>query len=224
MCIMSFVSKHNPKIVMFLCLQQCVSCRLCLSIIPNFFWFHFQKAVSLFSVSKGLQERRGIFNMYLKHIITHVLCVYEKRSFSLSFFMKILRKTIGKFDNIRHAHPYLLGDTVLEHVFTEKDVGLIYDSNLSFEEHILAQVRKAYSMVGLTKRSLPPVSFIIPPTVHCFCKASPGVCKSCLVTKIGQTLKVVRRCPETNHTDIRSVQEPSVHTSTRADRKSDSGI
>ena len=61
--------------------------------------------------------------------------------------------TLGKFNNIRHAHPYQLGDTVLEHVFSKKDLGFIFDSNLSFEEHILAQVRKANSMVGLIKRS-----------------------------------------------------------------------
>ena len=57
--------------------------------------------------------------------------------------------TLGKFDNIRHAHPYQLGDTVLEHVFSEKDLRVIFESNLSFEEHILVQVRKANSMVGL---------------------------------------------------------------------------
>ena len=61
--------------------------------------------------------------------------------------------TLGKFDNIRHAHPYQLGDTMLEHVFSEKDLGVIFNSDLSFEEHILAQVRKANSMVGLIKRS-----------------------------------------------------------------------
>ena len=60
---------------------------------------------------------------------------------------------LGKFDNIRHEHPYQLGDTVLEHVFSKKDLGVIFDSDLSFEKHILAQVRKANSMVGLIKRS-----------------------------------------------------------------------
>ena len=61
--------------------------------------------------------------------------------------------TLGKFDNIRHAHPYQLGDTVLGHVFSEKDIGVIFGSDLPFEEHILTQVRKANSMVGLIKRS-----------------------------------------------------------------------
>ena len=60
---------------------------------------------------------------------------------------------LRKVDNIRHVHPYQLGDTVLEHVFSEKDLGVIFDSDLSFEEHLLAQVRKANSMVGLRKRS-----------------------------------------------------------------------
>ena len=54
--------------------------------------------------------------------------------------------TLGKFENISHSHDYRLGDTTLEHVFSEKDLGVIIDSNLSFEEHILAQVRKANSL------------------------------------------------------------------------------
>ena len=61
--------------------------------------------------------------------------------------------TLGKFDNIKHAHSYKLGNKVLDHVFSEKDLGVIFDSDLSFEEHIFNQVKKANSMVGLIKRS-----------------------------------------------------------------------
>ena len=61
--------------------------------------------------------------------------------------------TLGKFDNIRHAHQYTLGDVVLEHVFSEKDLGVTFDSELTFEEHILNQVNKANSIVGLIRRS-----------------------------------------------------------------------
>ena len=61
--------------------------------------------------------------------------------------------TLGKFDNIKHAHSYKLGNKVLYHVFSEKDLGVIFDSDLSFEEHIFNQVKKANSMVGLIKRS-----------------------------------------------------------------------
>ena len=60
--------------------------------------------------------------------------------------------TIGKFDNIKHAHPYQLNGSQLEHVSTEKDLGILIDSDLSFEEHISKQVNKANSMVGLIRR------------------------------------------------------------------------
>ena len=61
--------------------------------------------------------------------------------------------TLGKFDNIKHAQPYTLGEVILEHVFCEKDLGVIFDSNLTFEEHILNQVKKANAIVGLIRRS-----------------------------------------------------------------------
>ena len=61
--------------------------------------------------------------------------------------------TLGKFDNIKHAHSYKLGNKVLDHVFSEKDLGVIFDSDLYFEEQIFNPVKKANSMVGLIKRS-----------------------------------------------------------------------
>ena len=70
--------------------------------------------------------------------------------------------TLGKFNNIKHAHAYTLGGTVLEHVFREKDLGVIIDSELSFEEHISNQIKKSNSILGLIRRSfshLSPKSF-----------------------------------------------------------------
>lgn len=70
--------------------------------------------------------------------------------------------TIGKYSNIKHAHQYKLGGKELEHVFVEKDLGIMVDSELSFEEHISRQVNKANSMLGLIKRSfdhLRPAAF-----------------------------------------------------------------
>ena len=58
----------------------------------------------------------------------------------------------GKFDNIMHAHSYKLGDTTLDLVFSGKNLGVVFYSNLSFEEHIFNQVKKANSLVGLIKR------------------------------------------------------------------------
>ena len=61
--------------------------------------------------------------------------------------------TLGKFWNIKHAHPYNIGGTVLEHVDQEKDLGVIIDSELTFEEHIFSKIKKANSIVGLVSRS-----------------------------------------------------------------------
>ena len=61
--------------------------------------------------------------------------------------------TLGKLRNIRHAYNYHLGDTELEHVFSEIDLGVVIDTNLSFEDHIAEKIRKANSIVGLIYRS-----------------------------------------------------------------------
>ena len=60
--------------------------------------------------------------------------------------------TLGKFGDIKHAHPYSLDGKQLEHVFMEKDLGVLIDSELSFEEHIAKQVKKANSILGIINR------------------------------------------------------------------------
>ena len=61
--------------------------------------------------------------------------------------------TIGKFDNISHKHRYKVCEEEIEHVFEEKDLEVIVDSNLSFEEHISKKVKTADGIVGLIRRS-----------------------------------------------------------------------
>ena len=61
--------------------------------------------------------------------------------------------TIGKFWNIKHSHPYAIGGSVLEHVDQEKDLGVIIDGELTFDEHIFSKIKKANSIVGLISRS-----------------------------------------------------------------------
>ena len=70
---------------------------------------------------------------------------------------------IGKFSNIKHAHRYMLEGNELEHVFVEKDLGVLIDFELTFEDHISNQVKKANSMLGLIKRSFDNLS----PDVFC---------------------------------------------------------
>ena len=66
--------------------------------------------------------------------------------------------TLGKHWNIVHAHPYSLGGNQLEHVFVEKDLGVLIDSDLTFEEHISKQVKKANSILGVIRRGFEELS------------------------------------------------------------------
>ena len=61
--------------------------------------------------------------------------------------------TLGKFDNIKYTHRYNICGKELEHVFEEKDLGIVIDADLSFTEHISSKVRVANSIVGLIRRS-----------------------------------------------------------------------
>lgn len=61
--------------------------------------------------------------------------------------------TLGKHQNIVHAHPYQLNGQILDHVDEEKDLGVIINENLKFETHIAKKINIANSMVGLIRRS-----------------------------------------------------------------------
>ena len=61
--------------------------------------------------------------------------------------------TLGKFENIMHTHRYKIYGTEIEHVFDEKDLGIMIDSELKFEEHISLKARKANAIMGMIRRS-----------------------------------------------------------------------
>ena len=61
--------------------------------------------------------------------------------------------TLGKFENIMHTERYKICNKELEHMFEEKDLGVIIDSELSFSEHIASKVRIANAIVGIIRRS-----------------------------------------------------------------------
>ena len=61
--------------------------------------------------------------------------------------------TIGRLENITHTERYQLNGTELEHVFEEKDLGVIIDSNLTFEQHISQKVMKANAIMGSIRRA-----------------------------------------------------------------------
>ena len=89
--------------------------------------------------------------------------VYIKRSWASSFIQpgeeqvrnhpekcKIL--TVGKLENIQRAYPYRLMKVQLEHVFEEKDLGIIIDTDLTFDVHESEKINKANNMLGLIRR------------------------------------------------------------------------
>ena len=67
---------------------------------------------------------------------------------------KCLVLTVGKFENIRHAHHYMVYGNEIEHVFDEKDLGITIDSDLKFEEHISRKIKVANAIVGQMRRNL----------------------------------------------------------------------
>ena len=57
-----------------------------------------------------------------------------------------------------------MSDHIIDKVQTIKDLGVVFDSRLKFDEHIDEKVNKAYQMLGIIKRNfiyLTPDSFVI---------------------------------------------------------------
>ena len=61
--------------------------------------------------------------------------------------------SLGKIENTKHTHRYRICEQEMEHVFEEKDLGVTFDSDMSFSEHIANKVNKANSITGLIRRS-----------------------------------------------------------------------
>ena len=60
---------------------------------------------------------------------------------------------LGKFYNIIHTAKCTLHRQELEHVFEQKDLGVIVDEELKSDEHILVKVKKANAKAGLIRRT-----------------------------------------------------------------------
>ena len=56
--------------------------------------------------------------------------------------------TVGKLENIQRAYPYRLMEVQLE-----KDLGIIIDTDLTFDVHVSEKIKKANNMLGLIRRS-----------------------------------------------------------------------
>ena len=91
-------------------------------------------AEQLQSDIKTLEEWSRIWMLHFHPVKCHVL-------------------TMGKFENIMHTHRYEICGQEMEHVFEEKDLGVTFDSEISFDDHITCQVNKANSLAGLIRRT-----------------------------------------------------------------------
>ena len=61
--------------------------------------------------------------------------------------------TLGKFYNITHTEKYTLHRQELEHVFEQRDLGVILDAELKFNENISVKVMKANAMIGSIRKT-----------------------------------------------------------------------
>ena len=61
--------------------------------------------------------------------------------------------TFGKVYHITHTKKYTFHRQELEHVFEQKDLGVILDAELKFDKHISVKVKKANAIAGLIRRT-----------------------------------------------------------------------
>ena len=59
--------------------------------------------------------------------------------------------TLGNFYNITHTEKYTIHRQELEHVFEQKDLRVILDAELKFDEHISVKMKKANAIAGLIR-------------------------------------------------------------------------
>ena len=58
-----------------------------------------------------------------------------------------------EFYNITHTEKYTLHRQELEHVFEQKDLGVILDAELKFDKYISVKVKKANAIAELIRRT-----------------------------------------------------------------------
>ena len=73
-------------------------------------------------------------------------------------------KTVSIGKNNEIFSTYTISGHIIDKVQTIKDLGVVFDSRLKFDEHIDEKVNKAYQMLGIIKRNfihLTPDSFVV---------------------------------------------------------------
>ena len=90
--------------------------------------------------TKSFREITDVADMNMLQNDLHLMEKWSK-TWLLQFHPgKCVVMSVGIWWNIIQAYPYELLSTGLEHVLEEKDLGIIIDSELTFESHIELQV------------------------------------------------------------------------------------
>ena len=90
--------------------------------------------------TKSFREITDVADMNMLQNDLHLMETWSK-TWLLQFHPgKCVVMSVGIWWNIIQAYPYELLSTGLEHVLEEKDLGIIIDSELTFEAHIEAKL------------------------------------------------------------------------------------
>ena len=80
---------------------------------------------------------------------------------------KVLK--VGKnYQNVKYSMGTLEGRIELEQVQYEKDLGVIFDTDLKFSQHIQENITKANQRIGLIRRNFEYLNNIIPDAIQKF--------------------------------------------------------
>ena len=90
------------------------------------------------------------------------------------------------------VHNYYMNGQLLEQSYEEKDLGVIIDSKLRFDNHISSKIKKANSLVGLIRRSFEYMDAKMFKQLF----TSPGVCCCCVEPAFAAAYYSHRVCSE----------------------------
>ena len=78
--------------------------------------------------------------------------------------LNVKKCKIVSYGRNKQSFEYRIGDTKLERLHKIRDLGVLFDDRLKFEDHIKEKVNKANSMLGIIKRNfnkMPPKTSVM---------------------------------------------------------------
>ena len=108
--------------------------------------------------------------------------------------------TLGKFYDIIHTQRYTVHQQELEHVFEQKDLGVILDVAIKFDEYISVKVKKANAIAGLIRRTFfISLGSSLEKIIHCIRKTTSSIQASNMDTTVEKIYNYCEKCAVTSH-------------------------